>query len=515
MVHPLICYVVNSFLCLLYKKEFVDYMKIKDVGSLQRERLITILRNNTSCEYGEKYDFANIDSIASFQSKVPLTDYEDYKPYIEKIKQGKKNILTVEDVLLLELSSGSTSPSKLIPYTRALKEEFQKGIRPWLYNLYASYKGIKWGQSYWSVTPATINKQYTEGGLPIGFEDDKEYFGAVEKKLLDVIFAVPSEVARSDNMEAFYYKTALGLLKSRDLTLISIWNPSYLTLLLEYMENNVLQLTTEIAVKNKKRSEEVRRCLTEKNLSMLWPNLKVISCWCDGHAKTHADQLQALFPQVAIQPKGLLATEGFVSFPLAEAGGAVLSVKSHFFEFEAVEDSRIYLADQLEKGKDYAVILTTSGGFYRYKLKDLIQVTGFLGEIPIVRFLGKQDKVSDLFGEKINELFIIDTMEQMGVERGFFMLAPETDRYVLYVKSKVVAKGFAQCLDDALRENFHYDYCRKLGQLKPLKVFISTGNMEEEYLAECVRRGQRLGDIKPVALHLQGGWDEVFKGEYL
>jgi hypothetical protein len=490
-------------------------MKIKDVRPLQLERLTDILRKNKSCEYGEKYGFANVGSIDEFQKIVPLTDYEDYQPYIEKIAKGKKGILTAEDVTLLEPSSGSTSAAKLIPYTLALKEEFQKGIRPWLYDLYSGYRGIKWGRSYWSVTPAATKNRYTEGGIPIGFEDDKEYFGTLERKLFNVIFAVPGDAVTADTIEEFYYKTALGLLQCRDLTLISIWNPSFLILLLEYMENNAEKLVADISEKNKKWAVEVRRFLTEKNFEKLWKNLKVISCWCDGNAKVYADKLKEIFPQSAIQPKGLLATEGFVSFPLLAAGGAVLSLKSHFFEFEAVDDSRIYLADELQKGKEYAVILTTSGGFYRYRLKDIIQVTGFMAKIPVIKFLGKQDKVSDLFGEKLNELFVKSILKRTGYAEDFSMLAPETDRYVLYLKSDKATEGLVEFLEAALRENFHYDYCRKLGQLKPLMVFMLTGNPEKEYLEECVRRGQRLGDIKPVSLHLQGGWANVFKGEYV
>ncbi|OPZ85116.1 MAG: GH3 auxin-responsive promoter [Firmicutes bacterium ADurb.Bin419] len=91
------------------------------------------------------------------------------------------------------------------------------------------------------------------------------------------------------------------------------------------------------------------------------------------------------------------------------------------------------------------------------------------------------------------------------------MVAPETDRYVLYIKSDRVPED----IDTFFRTNFHYDYCRKLGQLKKLKIFRLTGNPEKEYLDECVKRGQRLGDIKPSVLQLKGGWDKAFKGEYL
>lgn len=511
MLQRFICYLINSFCCILYKKEYTNFLNLQDIKTVQTEKMLGIINSNRECEYGQRYDFKNIKSIEDFQEKVPLTDYEDYKNYINKIRKGHKGILTEEGILLFQPSSGSTSASKLIPYTKTLREEFQRGIRPWLYDLYTSSQAIKWGKSYWSVTPAASGKAYSKSAVPIGFEDDKEYFGTLEKILFDFIMAVPSDVVKSDNVEEFYYKTALELLICKDLTLISVWNPCFLMLLLEYMERHSEKLITAITFINKKRGKEVSKLLSEKAISKLWLNLKVLSCWCDANAKNYADKLKKIFPELTIQPKGLLATEGFISFPLSKAKGAVLSLRSHFFEFEAITNSKIYLADELEKGKHYSVIITTSGGLYRYRLKDIIQVTGFMGCIPVIKFIGKQDNVSDLFGEKLNELFVKTVLNSLGVNKGFIMLAPESDRYVLYQDSERVPEG----IDNALRENFHYDYCRKLGQLKELKIFHLKGNPKQEYLEESVRRGQRLGDIKPVVLHLQGGWDKVFKGEYL
>ena len=109
MENSFICYLANSFCSLLYIREYQDFMNIKDIRAVQNEKLADILSRNKSSEYGKLYCFVDIKTIKEFQERVPLTDYEDYKPYIEKIKRGEKGILTVEDVLLLELSSGSTS----------------------------------------------------------------------------------------------------------------------------------------------------------------------------------------------------------------------------------------------------------------------------------------------------------------------------------------------------------------------------------------------------------------------
>ena len=503
-----LCFLINSLCCFLCKNEYKRFISINDIKSAQRDKLIEILNNNKFCEYGIKFAFNNINSVTDYQNKVPLTTYEDYVEYIDKIKNGGNNILTSENILILEPTSGSSSASKLIPYTKSLKEEFQSGLKPWIYNLYSSYKGLKWGKSYWSVTPATTQNEYTNGGIPIGFEEDSEYLGNFEKKLMKIIFAVSEDIAKEKDMDEFYFKTALSLLKCKSLTLVSIWNPTFLLLMLEYIENNSKKLICALPTK---RGNEVKKMIEEKAYHQIWRHLKVISCWCDANAKLYSEKLKALFPDVHIQAKGLLATEGFISLPFANENGARLSINSHFFEFISVLDRNVYLAHELSLGEEYEVVITTYGGLYRYKLNDLIKVTDFKGVFPLIRFIGKKDKVSDLFGEKMNELFVQNSIDQFNLKTDFYMLAPETDRYVLYIKSVEIPSD----IDEKLRQNFHYDYCRNLGQLKEMKVFKLTGNPEQEYIDECVKRGQRLGDIKPTVLHLQGGWDKVFKGDYL
>jgi hypothetical protein len=533
MIRRFTCFGVNSLCRLAYRNEYRSFSGMlyaqdtdksrQSVKKVQERKLLQILGANQSCEFGRHHDFNRLKSVEDFQSKVPLSVYGDYEEAIGKIKAGKQNVLTEEDVLLLQPSAGSTAAVKLIPYTKSLKAEFQKGIRPWIHDLYRNVPEIQWGRSYWSVTPAATGNKNSGGGITVGFEDDKAYFGSWESRLFDLIFAVPGAVARVNSMEEFYYQTALALLDCPDLTLISIWNPSFLLLLLEYMENNSGRLVQGIAVRHKRRGAEVQRILREKDYGKLWTRLKVISCWADANARACAEKLQRLFPGVKIQGKGLLATEGFISFPLVGHDGAALSLKSHFFEFQSIDDRKIRLAHELLPGRDYAVIMTTSGGLYRYQLRDIVTVTGFAGAIPLVKFAGKQDKVSDLFGEKLNERFVETALERAGLSGDFRMLAPETDHYVLYVRFNGGFGRFgdeerlslAENIEAKLRENFHYDYCRRLGQLKRLRIFQLTGSPDGEYLNECVKRGQRLGDVKPAALHLQSGWHHVFQGQYL
>jgi hypothetical protein len=220
-----------------------------------------------------------------------------------------------------------------------------------------------------------------------------------------------------------------------------------------------------------------------------------------------------MFPHVRLQGKGLLATEAFVSAPLTGVpeGGSALSVNSHFFEF-IDEAGEARLAHQIQRGKTYSVVITTGGGFYRYQLHDVVEVVGHWKQIPCIRFVGKEDHISDWFGEKLEERFVANVLERVfaahGISPAFAMLAPE-DRdgfhYVLYIESNDCVDNLAKDLDDALRANFHYDYCRRLGQLGAVQI-VNVRRGAERYLHACQARGQKLGNIKSSVLQKTTGW---------
>lgn len=486
-------------------------MSIKDVIKVQEEKLFRILNKNKNSVYGKKYKFGEIDSVEEFRAKLPITTYEDYAEYIDRIKKGEKQILTEEKVIMFEPTSGSTAATKLIPYTKSLKEEFQCGIKSWIYSLYNDYKGLKYGKSYWSVTPALSKKGVTECGIPVGFEEDSEYLGGAGKKLIEYLFAVPSRVSKIEDIDEFYMETVCTLLMCKELKLISVWHPTYLILMVEFIKKNREKVLEKIKLEDFKRAGETENALNSGDYSKVWKNLKVISCWCDGNSMDYISQLKEIFKGVEIQPKGLISTEGFITFPLKGRDGAVLSVYSHFFEFFSLKDEKVYTATELKKGEEYIVIITTSGGFYRYNTNDIVEVTGFERGIALLKFKGKNDLVSDYFGEKISEQFIKEVMKSYGVKDEFYMVAFEVNRYVFYIEGEIEAEG----IDEKLRENFHYDYCRKLGQLEKAEIFRLRGNPEKEYIEFCISKGQRMGDIKINRLSRFSGLENFFKGEYI
>jgi hypothetical protein len=228
------------------------------------------------------------------------------------------------------------------------------------------------------------------------------------------------------------------------------------------------------------------------------------------------------YPGVEIQPKGLLATEAFVTLPFD--GKTPLAIRSHFFEFlpegGGIECPR--LAHELEPGGAYSVVATTGGGLYRYRLEDRVEVTGLAGRTPSLRFLGREGHVSDLCGEKLHESFVAGALarafRRLGVVPRFAMLAPDEDvpgppRYVLVLEpGGPTPPSLATAVDEELAANPHYRACVALGQLAPVAIFLVEGAAFPRYLQYCRARGQRLGDVKPLALSVASGWREVFPG---
>lgn len=546
----------------LCKQEHRLFIKaLNRVEDTQKDVLKQILHNNRESEYGKLHDFAKIKTVSNYQETVPLTVYGDYESYMRLIIAGQGGILTSEPVTMLEPSSGSTAPSKLIPYTKGLKQDFIRGINPWIYDLYSNCPGLSNGKAYWSITPPTGLKEKTVGGIPIGFEEDAQYFGLLEKNILDRIFAVPGDVREIKDTQAFRYVTLLFLLKEESLTLISVWNPTFLILLLKPLESLWKRLQMDLAegrITSPVSIEPGLLSLLEKKLGRnphrahgieaimkgqsaggtcyeeIWPHLRLISCWTDGNSEAFIPRIKDMFPTVEIQGKGLLATEAFVSLPFYRDEGALLSIRSHFFEFEELDPERmptgeVRLAHELNKGNLYTVVATTGGGLYRYRLQDVVKVVGHTDECPRVKFMGKGDNISDLCGEKLNEIHVKSCVEgalsQGGIAVQFYMVSPEiqdSDQgYVLFIEaapfdrpSEIRLRDLLLDVESRLRENFHYDYCRELGQLWELKLFLISENAMETYMQVCISRGQRVGNVKPAALHKMTGWARQFQGSY-
>lgn len=508
----------------------------------QEAVLMTILEAGRDSVYGKRWDFGSIRSAREYQSRVPIVTYDDLADHIERMKRGETGILTSEKVVMFEPTGGASAASKYIPYTRRLKSEFNRAASAWIHDLYRHRPALRKGPGYWSISPAGREREVTSGGIPVGFELDTEYLGGILERLLGQMLVVPPAIGRVSDPGAHRYVTLRNLIGRRDLRLISVWNPTFLTLLVEALGTTADRLIDDVRRgtltpptglpadvhaalaaplrPDPSRADELVAIVREQGRlapHRLWPELALISCWTSASSRLFLPAIETEFPGVEIQGKGLLATEGFVSFPLCGYAGSALALDSHFFELLPCEGAggRARLAHEVEIGGRYTVLLTTGGGLYRYALGDEVEVIDLFEDCPLIRFVGRRGNVSDLCGEKLVDSFVDEVLGRVlgraGVTAQFSMLAPEAGsppRYLLFLEAPPIGASAPAILEDLDRElgrNPQYGYCRRLGQLgAPEVVLVERG--VERYLASCQERGQRAGSVKPAALRKEMDW---------
>ena len=539
------CYWLNTAWMLTARREARIFARsCSRVDRAQHDLLQHILGNNRDSLFGRRHHFGSVTSINEFRDRVPISSYGDYVGDIRRIANGEPGILTSDRIRLLEPTGGSDCGEKLVPYNRELHRQFQRAIRTWIADLFLDRPDVRSGRAYWSLSPC-LPRRTTRGGLPIGFEDDTAYLGRLGRRLVRKTLAVPASLSRVEDLDVFRYLLLLHLLGTADLSLISVWSPTYLSVLLRTLERCSQQIvhdlrhsTLSLAGKtlplpadvlpriSAKRAAEVIGILEsgltmEEMTSHLWPQLALVSCWCDGPAHRYVEPVRHLFPGIEIQPKGLVATEGFVSIPRHGFAAPHLAFRSHFFEFldcdhDAEHRQQTCLAHELQAGRCYEVLLTTGGGLYRYRLGDVVQVVDHDGLCPLLRFSGRQGQISDQVGEKLVEQHVSAVLQDAlqatntRVTFSILCLADNTPPgYCLFLQdknspeTKTSTQTIRRAVEDGLDRNPYYRHAVRFGQLAPLTVcWLAPAGQSGWSIYEqvCRGRGQQWGNIKPRTL---------------
>ncbi len=464
---------------------------LADPRRAQSGWLMRRVRADADSAFGREHGFHDIRDARDFSRRVPVRDWAEFSPWIDRIRNGENDVLGMEKVSHLAPTGGSSGARKLIPFTPALHRAFAGAVGAWMTNLARLEPGILGGPAYWSISPLAAAES---GPVPVGFADDAEYLGGWMARLVRHLMAVPADIRHERDPARFWHRTAATLLARRDLRLISIWHPSFLRLILDAAANHWEEI---LATLPGRRAAELRRA-GPASPDAWWPALRVISCWGDLAAAPGIAGIARQFPRCRVQAKGLLATEAAVTIPWR--GRYPLAVNSHYFEF-LTEGGDVLAAHQLQRGAVCEVVVTNGGGLWRYRLGDLVECDGFCGTTPTLRFLGRAGNVSDLRGEKLTEAFAAACLADLwqstaGRPTAFLRAHPgegDTPGYLLVV-DRPVGEPVPRHLDTLLRRNPHYDLARNLGQLAPVRLHIDPSSA----LPSASLR--RIGDVKPPVL---------------
>lgn len=477
------------------------WLKIARSRSAQANCLDTIIRGAKGTVYQTRYGLNPGDTYAEFVKKIPIFEYQQLKSWIDV--ENKSTLTTNEQILFFEPTSGSGGPKKSIPYTKSLLSSFNVMFRIWLADILIFGPRLKTGKIYISISPSN----HQELG------DDSAYLTGWMRKLMTAFLVGAPSLRQLKDFHHFRTALAATLLSEEDLEVVSIWNPSYFLILLQFIQENrpiLNDLLNRGSVTLEGETFGFSPLAAKRREALfsdpprwegVWPQLKLISCWNRAHADGEARVLQSVFPNVWMQGKGLLATEAPLTVPSVLAGRDLPLLSEVFLEFEHLKSGEILPLARIKTGEVYSLLFSQKGGLLRYRLRDMVVCTGAVLRCPTFSLCGKDSGICDLVGEKMEGAFVTELLHQLPI-KGLKMVAPvlkknsERPFYALFVDETVEdPEALSRTFDELMCTSYHYQYARNLGQLGAVRLTIQP-QLRERYLRLAMSRGVKLGDIK-------------------
>ncbi len=525
----------------------IQYLKLKKAcktpAKTSAQTLRGILEYAKDSVYGKEHHFAEIlqaktdkELFAAYQKHVPVNDYEDLRPYVERHKNGEANVLFPGKPLMYATTSGTTKEPKWIPITDVyLKSVYGKMTKVWLYNFIKNRPKVFTGKIV-SIVGKVIE----------GYAPDGTMFGSVSgvtqrdcPNFVKKLYASPAAVfAIADYTARYYAIMRMGI--ERNITLVVTANPStivemqnnvneYYDQYVEDIEKGTLNADLKIAPEiraaiapylkpNPERAAELR-ALKAKYGTVLpkhyWPNIQILNTWKCGNTKVYLDKFADSFPETMLhQEFGYFSSECRFGLVLDDTNNTVLFPHMHYYEFVAQEDlekedPRYYQLHELEKGKRYCPFVTTFAGLYRYNMNDLVEVGPSFQNTPTVHMIQKVNGIVTMTGEKLHERQFIHAVNQAADELnmpvhffvGFANL--EKSAYEFYYEfddletTQEQAERFSEKVDAILKEeNIEYDAKRASFRVKDPITHRLQRNAFEQFKAQCIAEGARDGQFK-------------------
>jgi len=163
---------VHRFLYLGYRycafKKFLS--EARNSRSIQLEALLKKIRRNAASSFGQDHGFSEIRTLADFRRRVPVTNYDYYGPYIDRVKRGEAEAMfgPGTKILMFALTSGTTGSSKFIPVTEEFFEEYRRGWNLWGVRMYWDHVDLVRKRKKTVKLGSDWQEFYSEGGIPCG-----------------------------------------------------------------------------------------------------------------------------------------------------------------------------------------------------------------------------------------------------------------------------------------------------------------------------------------------------------
>jgi hypothetical protein len=234
--------------------------------------------------------------------------------------------------------------------------------------------------------------------------------------------------------------------------------------------DSIRQKLTHLLAADAKRAKELSALLRNGTFTpdKVWSRLSLICCWTRAAAAFYLKDFPQFYGNVPVCDISYGASEGRGTVCIGPDKQG-LAIRSHFFEFvpeEEIESTnpRVLLPDELETGKNYFVLFTTSGGLYRYNINDIVKVVGWHNATPLLEFQHKGGNISSFTGEKVTESQVTQAASAMikinGAKLRFFTIVPvfrPEPHYELWMECEEEEVG-----DEAYAERLSAEFDRQL-----------------------------------------------------
>lgn len=522
------------------------YIYASNANKKQEKVLMSLMKDNKTTVYGKKNNFDRVKTINDYQKTVPLSVYGDYEDYIMRMAQGEKGLITNRYIRRFTESSGSTGRSKLVPLS---------GLAEWNCQCFSFSAPVGCAVKYFAKQKKMLPPQrglftaeVTSRKLPSGAT--VSCLSSIPllniRPIVKFFTSSPKEVMFPENdidMNMHYVKLRFAL-PDRDISYLGTIFITTLESMFFYLEENWEMFCNDIEKgtidESIKMPEHIRKSLLKKIkpdpkraselrkefskgfdeypiIPRIWKKCTWMYGMGTGALAHYASRLRRYIGEdMPIHYLGYAATEALMAVPIElNSFEYVLLPQNGFYEFlplDAPEGTRPLTISELEVGKEYELILTNLSGFYRYRIEDVIKVTGYYHEAPKVTFCYRLNQIANISGEKINQLAFdeivgnfSDDMQDMFVgysiypdrntSPGHYVLLIESTKTHTVADEKLYSEKFEQFL---CKGNVSVGPLIKSGALGHCEVKFLRHGTYDDYRQMLKENGANLNQIKPV-----------------
>jgi hypothetical protein len=457
---------------------------LKYPHEVQEELLFSLIKTAENTQIGKKYDFSSVKNYTTFSERVPIASYEELEPLIELTRKGEQNVFWPSTIKWFAKSSGTTNAkSKFIPVSSEALENCHYKASKDLLCLYLNNN---------EDSELFVGKSLRLGGSKQLYEDNNTFFGDLSAILID-------------NMPIW---AEFSSTPSSKISLMGDWETKLPAIINETVNENVTSLAgvpSWMLVLLQKALETTGK----SNLLEVWPNAEV---YFHGGVsfEPYKEQYKKLFPKDSFKYYEIYnASEGFFAIQDQNGSDELLLMLDYgiFYEFIPMDtfgtfNQRVIRLNQVELHKNYAVVITTNSGLWRYLIGDTIRFTSL--NPYRIKVTGRTKHHINVFGEELmvenTDTALAKTCKTFNCEVVDYTVAPifmkdkEKGAHEWIIEFKNAPEDivkFSQALDENIQAvNSDYEAKRYNNMtLNPLVLNVARENLFYDWLKQQDKLG--------------------------